>query len=403
MPEYCYITADQYLEIVDVINPANPTHTGSVDIGTLGRDVFKQGDYCWVVANDYLLGVNITVKTAPVLATTFYDATNLDNAEGLFIRDNWVYVVGGTGAAGYLQLVDISDKANPVLGGRITSGGTTRLFTPRRVYVRGNYAFIITAVDAGNGSALEIIDISDKQNPAHESSEVIAASNLQGLWLRGNYAYVTDDVSDGVYVIDVSDVTAPNNVGDITNPPAVAAVVNPEGCFTIGNHCYVTSGSDGGSLSLVNISDKTNPVQDSALAHGDEGGLIELQGAVNVRVLKNFAFVIAETSDCLQVIDVNSKLAPTYEGRINDGDGGAQLNGPTSIYMDIWDNVVNFSGVPRDGANPLVVQFTDLSTTEGTIVKWTWDFGDGNTSTSQNPEHTYTTPGIYTVSLTVEN
>ena len=47
------------------------------------------------------------------------------------------------------------------------------------------------------------------------------------------------------------------------------------------------------------------------------------------------------------------------------------------------------------------VNFTDLSTT--TINSWSWDFGDGNTSTQQNPSHVYTSSGTYSVSLTVNN
>jgi len=33
---------------------------------------------------------------------------------------------------------------------------------------------------------------------------------------------------------------------------------------------------------------------------------------------------------------------------------------------------------------------------------WSWDFGDGATDDTQNPEHTYTAPGFYTVSLTID-
>ena len=63
-----------------------------------------------------------------------------------------------------------------------------------------------------------------------------------------------------------------------------------------------------------------------------------------------------------------------------------------------------FSGEPRNGYAPLIVNFTDLSTPGiGSIVVWNWDFGDGTISTEQNPEHTYTTPGYYTVSLEVMN
>ena len=49
---------------------------------------------------------------------------------------------------------------------------------------------------------------------------------------------------------------------------------------------------------------------------------------------------------------------------------------------------------------PLTTDFTDLST-GGAITSWSWDFGDATTSTAQNPGHTYTAAGTYTVSLTV--
>lgn len=65
-----------------------------------------------------------------------------------------------------------------------------------------------------------------------------------------------------------------------------------------------------------------------------------------------------------------------------------------------------FSATPLSGESPLTVHFTDKST--GHPVKWKWDFGDGYTSTSQNPVHTYTaledilgTPDHFTVALTV--
>jgi len=51
--------------------------------------------------------------------------------------------------------------------------------------------------------------------------------------------------------------------------------------------------------------------------------------------------------------------------------------------------------------DPLTVTFTDISETSPT--KWLWDFGDGTTSSDQNPVHTYKTPGTYNVSLTVWN
>jgi len=49
----------------------------------------------------------------------------------------------------------------------------------------------------------------------------------------------------------------------------------------------------------------------------------------------------------------------------------------------------------------MAVQFTDQST--GVPSSWAWVFGDGTTSTEQNPNHTYTNPGTYNVRLTVTN
>jgi PKD repeat protein len=59
----------------------------------------------------------------------------------------------------------------------------------------------------------------------------------------------------------------------------------------------------------------------------------------------------------------------------------------------------DFFGRPLSGPAPLTVDFHEMA--RGTWVRYSWSFGDGGTSTSKNPVHTYTTPGIYTVSLTV--
>ena len=49
----------------------------------------------------------------------------------------------------------------------------------------------------------------------------------------------------------------------------------------------------------------------------------------------------------------------------------------------------------------VAVQFNDLSVSN--ITSWSWDFGDGNTSTQQNPTNVYSASGTYSVTLTVTN
>lgn len=64
----------------------------------------------------------------------------------------------------------------------------------------------------------------------------------------------------------------------------------------------------------------------------------------------------------------------------------------------------SFTANNRIACLPAVVQFTDQSVPNvGSIVSWLWDFGDGTTSTQQNPVKTYNTVGFYTVSLTVRS
>jgi PKD repeat protein len=61
----------------------------------------------------------------------------------------------------------------------------------------------------------------------------------------------------------------------------------------------------------------------------------------------------------------------------------------------------SFSVTPASGQAPLPVTFKDTST--GAPTAWAWDFGDGTTSTTQNPTHTYGAPGSYTATLKVTN
>jgi len=65
--------------------------------------------------------------------------------------------------------------------------------------------------------------------------------------------------------------------------------------------------------------------------------------------------------------------------------------------------VADFSANPMQVDEGSTVQFTDLSENNPTDWEWTFEGGTPETSTEQNPEITYNTPGVYNVSLTVTN
>ena len=67
-----------------------------------------------------------------------------------------------------------------------------------------------------------------------------------------------------------------------------------------------------------------------------------------------------------------------------------------------------FSSAVMEGSSPLTVQFINrsivyLQGVRRPTVTYLWNFGDGSTSTERDPMHTYTSSGIYTVSLTTTN
>ncbi|MDM9632841.1 PKD domain-containing protein, partial [Robiginitalea aurantiaca] len=96
--------------------------------------------------------------------------------------------------------------------------------------------------------------------------------------------------------------------------------------------------------------------------------------------------------------------ATAYDGRY----GAGNIIGVTSIQFSIAPGGGNLppsaiaSATPLSGDVPLNVSFTGSNSTDDSgIAQYSWDFGDGNTSTDANPNHTYTTPGTYTATLTV--
>jgi len=82
------------------------------------------------------------------------------------------------------------------------------------------------------------------------------------------------------------------------------------------------------------------------------------------------------------------------------GDETADYNLPPSCQIATVPPIANFDADVTSTCIG-VVQFTDLST--NIAQGWLWDFGDHTTSVLQNPLHTYTAPGTYTVILHVTN
>ena len=151
---------------------------------------------------------------------------------------------------------------------------------------------------------------------------------------------------------------------------------------------------------------------------------------VDVLGLPNPSFASDVQTSCSTPFEVQFASFGSYTGYVwSFGEGGSSTSAnPTYTYNnagnhDVTLTVINAEGCSNsvtlndyisitpptaalsmddnDGCLPLPIQFSDQSTSTGTIIGWTWDFGDGNTSNLPNPSHTYTSVGRYEVSLTI--
>jgi len=81
--------------------------------------------------------------------------------------------------------------------------------------------------------------------------------------------------------------------------------------------------------------------------------------------------------------------------------GSAPEIGAFGISDGISTLTASAAGSPTSGRSPLIVNFTGTAGGGTAPYTYAWVFGDGGTSTSQNPAHTYATAGHYTATLTV--
>lgn len=153
-----------------------------------------------------------------------------------------------------------------------------------------------------------------------------------------------------------------------------------------------------------------NSIDDIKVPGGASGYLLQTDGAGNLSFVDIVTTISSFKGNAIQLgIPYDKSLTanaayPVWTESTTVTDAIDNLNQVLfNVYKGTFIQSVDFTSNISAGSSPATVQFTP--TVVGNANAYIWDFGDGNTSTGQNPVHTYnnTSGGIYSVTVRAYN
>lgn len=208
--DYAYVVdINDGFGIVDVSNPSAPYTIieYKIEIPT-SVDVF--GDYAYVT--NYGRGLNIfdiNDKNNPVVVG-FYPTNYFTDI--VLVENNLAYLIYDDN--GHVQIVDISDKKEPVAKGSIRLTGDTR---GAILQEEKNLLYLVSSL-----GTLDIVDVSDPENPSKFPYSFSLGKSVYSADVAGNYVFMLSDSSEdekcAVHIIDVTNPEYPNEVISINLP-----------------------------------------------------------------------------------------------------------------------------------------------------------------------------------------
>ncbi len=179
-------------------------------------------------------------------------------------------------------------------------------------------------------------------------------------------------------------------------------------------HSYKMAGTFSVSLSVMNASGQDSVVR-----------AITVTEANTLRASFSYSPGSPIAGQAVQFTDASSGFPTAWHWDFNDGTTGTTKNpihtfataGAFSVSLTVSNAsgsntvtqtlvigtapslVAGFTFSPKAPAMGQSIQFSDIST--GKPESWQWDFGNGSSSTAQNPVYTYTSAGTFTIALTI--
>jgi gliding motility-associated-like protein len=236
------------------------------------------------------------------------------------------------------------------------------------------------------------------------------ANYVQTIWARPQAAFLHTDVCDGNLIdftntSSISDASALNynwDLGDLTTSTNANL-----------SHQYATYGSYSATLVVTSVNgcvDNTNslvnvfPLPSASMnfnyACEDNPASFFDASSIPLGMISTWFWKFGDNSASTETNPDHTYSSPGYYDidLLITSDHGCQ-DSTDGIIRVAPKPIVDFT--TEDECLGYEISFTDSSQAiTGPIVQYQWDLGDGNTSTDQNPVHTYGAPGWYQVGLT---
>ncbi len=243
------LTSTDRFTRLDVSNPLQPVAVGTATPvgGAVANDVAIVGGKAVILQENYGLGIADRSTLAPLARfdADLPEMLNQRDFEQFAVEGNRAYLV----AWGYgLVIADLSDPLHPVELAKLPYG------YPSAVAAGGNFIYLGTAT---NGGVMQVVDVSDAANPVFRGA--LNVTTINRLQVHGRYVYAADDLV-GVHVIDVGNPDAPVEVGvwndgctDTLGRAASDIDINAEGTLAV-----VACGT---GMHLLDLSRPASPVR----------------------------------------------------------------------------------------------------------------------------------------------
>jgi hypothetical protein len=311
------------------------TPVSTLKISGQAIDVDVSGNYSYLT-NDlgYLYVIDIKSKNNPVITGI---CREVDSANIVIVRGDYAYISytkivfnddnNFSSECGF-YIVDINDKENPLTVGRYTADDKHKK-SAYGLFIEGDYAYMVTTSEdeKKNSGSLEIVDISIKENP-----ELAGKYDVDGLpvnlWVNDNVAFLNVNYYD----YDKQEYTGESkilavNLNDKENPELSGSCNVPSnswGMHVTGDYAFVSSwkwdiNTEKYNDSIFQIVDIKNPSSLELLGKCKVPG-----GAWEMDSVSNYIYV-SGLSGGVYIIDISDKENPVIINNLGIGDSAYDI------------------------------------------------------------------------------